>query len=46
MQWYRADSCQLLSELLAKNGHVAEAAAALAQTRAYDVHFGEHPDIP
>ena len=44
-QWYRADSWQLLSELLAKHGHAAEAAAALTQARAYDVHLREHSVI-
>jgi len=38
-QWYRAESWQLLSELHAKLGHAAQAAGALAQARAYDVHL-------
>ena len=38
-QWYRADSWQLLSELEAKAGHPDQAANALAQAQAYDVHF-------
>ena len=38
-QWYRADSWQLLSELLAESDHAAEAADALAQAQAYDVHL-------
>jgi len=46
MQWYRADSWQLLSELLTKGGYATEAAVALAQAQAYDVHLGEHPLIP
>lgn len=42
-QWYRADSWKLLSELAAKLGHPDQAANALAQARAYDVHLSEHP---
>src|SRR5258708_31103131 len=38
-QWYRADSWKLLSELHAKLGHSEQAARALAQARAYDVHL-------
>jgi len=38
-QWYRADSWKLLSELHAKLGHSDQAAKALAQARAYDVHL-------
>ena len=38
-QWYRADSWKLLSELHAKLGHPDQAAKALAQARAYDVHL-------
>src|SRR5947207_246113 len=38
-QWYRADSWKLLSELHAKLGHSEQAAQALAQARAYDVHL-------
>lgn len=45
-QWYRADSWQLLSELLAKSGRAAEATDALARAWAYDVRLGEHPVIP
>jgi tetratricopeptide (TPR) repeat protein len=41
-QWYRAESWQLLSELHAKLGHGTQAAAALAQARAYDVHLDSH----
>lgn len=36
-QWYRAESWRLLSELLAKAGHTAEAAKARARAEAYDV---------
>lgn len=38
-QWYRAESWQMLSELLAKAGHAAEAAEAKARANAYDVHL-------
>jgi predicted Zn-dependent protease len=41
-QWYRAESWQLLSELLAKAGRSTEAADALARARAYDVHLPAH----
>ncbi|HEV2840527.1 MAG TPA: tetratricopeptide repeat protein [Chthoniobacterales bacterium] len=40
-QWYRAESWQLLSELLLKSGHSAEAAEAKARANAYDVHLAE-----
>jgi tetratricopeptide (TPR) repeat protein len=39
MEWYRAETWQLFSRLLAKAGHEKEAAAALARARAYDVHL-------
>jgi len=42
-QWYRADSWALLSELETKAGHADQAANALEQARAYDVHFGATP---
>lgn len=42
-QWYRAESWQLLSELLSKAGHATEAAAAKARAEAYDVHLVERP---
>lgn len=45
-QWYRADSWQLLSELLAKSGRAAEAAKALAQAHSYDVHLVGNSAIP
>jgi len=38
-QWYRADSWKLLSALHAKLGHSTQAAEALAQAQAYDVHL-------
>jgi predicted Zn-dependent protease len=41
-QWYRAESWQLLSELLTKSGQATEAAEAKARAEEYDVHLGEH----
>ncbi len=38
-QWYRAESWQLLSELLAKAGRAEEATAALWRAQTYDVHL-------
>ena len=38
-EWYRAETWQLFSGLLAKSGRGKEAAAALARARAYDVHL-------
>jgi tetratricopeptide (TPR) repeat protein len=38
-EWYRAESWKLLSDLHAKLGHSTQAAEALAQARAYDVHL-------
>jgi hypothetical protein len=40
-QWYRAESWQLLSELLAKTGKATEAAMAKARAEAYDIHLDE-----
>lgn len=40
-QWYRAESWSLLSDLELKAGHADQSANALAQARAYDVHFGD-----
>jgi len=42
-QWYRAESWQLLSELLTKAGREAEATEAKARANAYDVHLDERP---
>jgi tetratricopeptide (TPR) repeat protein len=42
-QWYRAESWQLLSELLAKAGRGAEAAEAKTRAQAYDVHLDKRP---
>ena len=38
-EWYRAESWQLLSEYLTRLGHVEEAAKAMEQARAFDVHL-------
>jgi tetratricopeptide (TPR) repeat protein len=45
-QWYRAESWQLLSELLAKIGRTQEAAIAREQAWNYDVHLDAHPSTP
>ncbi len=42
-QWYRAESWQLLSELLTKTGQPDLAARAKSLAEDYDVHLGEHP---
>jgi protein O-mannosyl-transferase len=42
-QWYRAESWQLLSDLLTKAGHPSDAAVAKARAEEYDVRLGEHP---
>ena len=44
-QWYRAESWELLSELLAKSGRNAEAAEARARAQEYDVHLAQRPKI-
>jgi tetratricopeptide (TPR) repeat protein len=41
-QWYRAESWELLSELLAKSGRAKEAGDALARAQTYDVHLSAH----
>lgn len=38
-EWYRADSWQLLSQLLAKAGHEKQSAEARARAHALDVHL-------
>jgi predicted Zn-dependent protease len=43
-QWYRAESWQLLSRLLAKAGATRDAREALEQAKAYDVHLDKHPE--
>jgi len=45
-QWYRAESWQLLSRLLSKNGPTREATDALEQAKDYDVHLMEHAEVP
>ena len=42
-QWYRAESWQLLRELLVKASLGGEAAEAKARAEAYDVHLNERP---
>ena len=44
-QWYRAESWQLLSRLLAKTGSTRDAREALEQAKAYDVHLEKHPEV-
>jgi len=41
-EWYRAESWQLLSELLLKAGRANEAAAARAHACDYDIHLNAH----
>ncbi len=41
-EWYRAESWQLLGQLLTKMGRDKEAAMAKAQAAAYDVHLSEN----
>jgi predicted Zn-dependent protease len=45
-QWYRAESWKLLSDLHAKLGHSTQAAQALEQARAYDVHLQQSAPQP
>jgi predicted Zn-dependent protease len=42
-EWYRAESWQLLAQLLSKSGHAKEAADALACANIYDVHLAARP---
>jgi hypothetical protein len=44
-QWYRAESWQLLAQLLGKIGMPNEAAIARNQASAYDVHLVDHADL-
>ncbi|MBA2585948.1 MAG: tetratricopeptide repeat protein [Chthoniobacterales bacterium] len=44
-QWYRAESWQLLSQLLAGAGRKQDAARAYAQAEALDVHLGDRPNV-
>ncbi|MDQ2867302.1 MAG: tetratricopeptide repeat protein [Verrucomicrobiota bacterium] len=41
LQWYRAETWQLLGEELAKAGRTSEAASALAEAHDFDVHLGD-----
>lgn len=44
-QWYRAESWQLLSQLLASAGRKQDAVRAYAQAEALDVHLGDRPKV-
>ncbi len=44
-QWYRAESWQLAGELLRKAGRPAQAEAAFAQARRYDVRLEARPSV-
>jgi protein O-mannosyl-transferase len=41
-QWYRAETWQLLGDVLAKNGRIDEAAQARRRAELYDVRLHEH----
>jgi tetratricopeptide (TPR) repeat protein len=44
-EWYRAESWQLLSQLLTKLGRKNEADRAMSLAMAYDVHLTQHTNI-
>ena len=44
-QWYRAESWQLLGQLLAKAGRPEAAAEAMSYANSYDVHLSARPRI-
>jgi tetratricopeptide (TPR) repeat protein len=44
-EWYRAETWQLLGELLQRAGRSSDAAIAFAQARAYDVHLDLRPKV-
>ncbi len=44
-EWYRAESWQLLAELLAKAGRPADASAARQRAEDYDVHLSLRPKV-
>ena len=44
-QWYRAESWELLGQLLTRIGMPNEAAVAHRQASAYDVHLGGHAGL-
>ena len=44
-QWYRAESWQMLSEILGKAGRAEESARAHTIAQKYDVHLGQHADL-
>ena len=41
-EWYRAETWELLGQLLEKSGRRREAAYSIAKAHGYDVHLGEH----
>lgn len=43
-EWYRAESWQLLAQLLSKSGHPKEAEEAFAYANSYDVHLAVRPE--
>jgi protein O-mannosyl-transferase len=44
-EWYRAESWQLLGELLARYGDGAASAQALAMANSYDLHLSSRPAV-
>lgn len=42
-EWYRAESWQLLGQLLQKAGRQTQAEVAFANARSYDVHLSQNP---
>ena len=42
-EWYRAESWQLLGQLLSRTGRADQAAQAMACAKSYDVHLGARP---
>jgi protein O-mannosyl-transferase len=43
-EWYRAESWQLLAQLLSKSGRAKEAEKAFAYANSYDVHLAARPE--
>ena len=44
-EWYRAETWQLLAQLLSKTGQSEAATQALGQANAYDVHLSSRPAV-
>ena len=44
-EWYRAETWQLLAQLLAQAGQPDAAAQALGQAKLYDVHLSSRPVV-